>query len=300
MSLDRSLISFDSDSCFMKSYDLDPRGISMTPISIRNALQHNYLDTEDRYISKVAGSSNQIFAQNADPSLQQSEDRTTVQSSDSSLHYPEDQTTAQPQLINLANHSEDRTTAQYSDSAIYSPADRTTAQPFALMSDRLEDRTTCQKDKSYTPQAELLPVEFKKRIQGQTVQHYIVREKEPFSVRFAHFKEQILSAIRKMVDFKQKQSNSTRQLPEARTSKPQPLIGQIDRPIHDVMTTEVLLSPEQYQKVLRELDHCRISLAKELARNGKLRDAIAQAHKIHETSRFFQDAQTLLRSWKQI
>jgi hypothetical protein len=47
------------------------------------------------------------------------------------------------------------------------------------------------------------------------------------------------------------------------------------------------------------LDDCRLSYAKELARNGKFRDAIAMARKVTATSRCFKDAQTLIRTWKQ-
>ena len=104
-----------------------------------------------------------------------------------------------------------------------------------------------------------------------------------------------------MANFKQRRANPTRQLDDADTLKPQPsLPGQINRPFRDGMQIEVQPSAEEYRKALQELDHCRLSFAKELARNGKLRDAIAQANKISETSRFFRDAQTLLRSWKQL
>jgi hypothetical protein len=59
-------------------------------------------------------------------------------------------------------------------------------------------------------------------------------------------------------------------------------------------------SSEQYKKQQRELDYCRLSFAKELARNGKFRNAIAMAEKISQTSLFFKDAQKLIQSWKQI
>jgi hypothetical protein len=287
----------------------------MTPISIQNALQNHYLGAEDRSLSKAKGSRDKTSGKNTDPSLHHSEDRTAVQSIDlatqhsedqttiqdtnSSLHHSEDQTTAQS--IDLAiQHLEDRTTVQYADSAIYSPADQTTAQSLAPISDYLEDQTTCQKNTSNPHQAELPPVEFKKSVQGQTVQHYIVQEKKSFFSRFAHLKEPFLSAIQKMANLKQRRSTPTRQLASVDSLKTQPFPSQSNRPTRDGMVTEVQPSFEQYQKTLQELDHCRISFAKELARNGKIRDAIAQAKKIPETSRFSRDAQTLLRSWKQI
>jgi hypothetical protein len=283
LSLDRSPISFELDSSSIESYDLDLRGLPMTPISIQNALQNHYLGAEDRYIPKMEDHKDETTVQSTNSSLQQSEDRTTIQETYSSLQ-----------------HLEDRTTVQYADAAIYSPAERTTVQSLAPMSDYFEDRTTCQNNRSHNSQAALPPVEFKKSDRGQTVQHSIVREKEFFPTRFAHFKEQFLAVIQKIADFKQRRSNLTRQLAAAGDPKTQPFSNPINGPTRNGMYPEVQPSSEQYQKVLQELDHCRIAYAKELARNGKIRDAIAQANKIHETSRFFRDAQTLLRSWKQI
>jgi hypothetical protein len=299
-SLDRSLISFDLNSFSIESYDLDLRGLSMTPISIQNALQDNYPVTEDRYIAKVESRRDNTSVQNTDSPLQHLEDQTMVQEPNLSLHHSDDQTTAQS--IDLVIHpSEDQTTIQYADSAIYSPADQTIVQSLAPISEDLEDQTTCQQEKSYMQQAAFPPVAFQKSVQGQTVQHHIVQEKEPFFARFAHFKEQLLCTIRKTTNFKQRQSNPMGQLADAGTLKPQSFLpGQINHPVRDRMQAEVQPSPEEYRKVLQELDHCRLSFAKELARNSKLRDAIAQANKISQTSRWFRDAQTLLRSWKQI
>jgi hypothetical protein len=288
----------------------------MTPISIQNALQNHYLGAEDRSLSKAKGSRDETSGQNTDPSLHHSEDRTTVQSIDlatqhsedrttvqetnSSLHPSEDQTTVQSIDLAIQQHPEDRTTVQYADSAIYSPADQTTVQSLAPISDYLEDQTTCQKNTSHPRQAELPPVEFNKSVQSQTVQHYIVQEKKSFFSRFIHLKEPFLYAIQKITNFKPRRSNPTRQLASADSLKTQPFPSQSNRPTRDGMQTEFQPSLDQYQKALQELDHCRISYAKELARNGKLRDAIAQAKKISETSRFSQDAQTLIRSWKQL
>jgi hypothetical protein len=315
-SLDRSLISFDLDSFSIEFYDLDLRGLSMTPISIQNALQNHYLGAEDRSISKAKGSRDETSGQNTDLSLhpsedqttaqsidlaiKHSEDRTTVQDTNSSLHPSEDQTTAQSIDLAIQQHPEDRTTVQYADSKIYSPADRTILQSPAPISDRLEEQTICQKDPPHIQQAELPPVEFNKSVQGQTVQHYIVQEKKSFFSRFIHLKEPFLYAIQKITNFKPRRSNPTRQLASADSLKTQPFPSQSNRPTRDGMQTEVQPSLDQYQKVLQELDHCWLSFAKELARNGKIRDAIAQAKKISETSRFFKDAQTLIRSWKQL
>jgi hypothetical protein len=287
----------------------------MTPISIQNALQNHYPGAEDRSISKAKGNRDKTSGQNTDLSLhpsedqtaaqsidlatQHSEDQTSIQDTNSSLHPSEDQTTAQS--IDLAiQPPEDRTTIQYADSKIYSPAEQTILQSPVPISDRLEEQTICQKDPPHIQQAELPPVEFNKSVQGQTVQHYIVQEKKSFFSRFIHLKEPFLYAIQKITNFKPRRSNPTRQLASADSLKAQLFPSPSNRPTRDGMQTEVQPSWDQYQKVLQELDHCRLSFAKELARNGKLRDAIAQAKKISETSRFFRDAQTLLRSWKQV
>ncbi len=288
----------------------------MIPISIQNALQNHNLGAEDRSISKAKGIRDETSGQNTDLSLHHSEDQTTIQSIDlatqhsedqttvpdtnSSLHPSEDQTSVQSIDLAIKQHPEDRTTIQYADSAIYSPAEKTIAQSLAPISDHLEDQTTCQKNTSHSRQAELPPVEFNKNVQGQTVQHYIVQEKKSFFSRFIHLKEPFLYAIQKITNFKPRRSNPTRQLASADSLKTQPFPSQSNRPTRDGMVTEVQPSLEQFQKVLKELDHCRLSFAKELARNGKIRDAIAQAKKIPETSRFFRDAQTLMRSWQQL
>ena len=64
------------------------------------------------------------------------------------------------------------------------------------------------------------------------------------------------------------------------------------------MVSEERPNLEKYQKKLRELDLCRFSFAKELARNGKFRNAIAMAEQISETSHFFKNAQMLIQRWK--
>ena len=67
---------------------------------------------------------------------------------------------------------------------------------------------------------------------------------------------------------------------------------------HNAIASAEQPNLEQYQKKLRELDLCRLGFAKELARNGKFRNAIFEAEQISETSHFFKDAQMLIQSWK--
>lgn len=283
----------------------------MIHISIQNALQNHYLGAEDRHISEAEGPRDETTVQNTDLSLYHLEDRTlpqsaegsrnetTVQNTDSSLHHLEDPTLAQS--INLTiHHTEERTISQYADSAIYRPADQTTAQLLVSIPNRPEDQTICQQNAQHIQQEGVLLAKPKNSIQGQTFQHNILRMKDSFSARLAQLSGQFLSSIRKIADFKQKGSNPTRQFMAVGTSKTLTSPVQDNRLLLHGIAAEVQPSQEEYQKVLRELDHCRLSFAKELARNGKLRDAIALANKIPETSRFFRDAQTLARSWKQL
>lgn len=250
----------------------------MTHFSIQNALQNHYLGAEDRSISAA----------------EDSKDETTVQNTDSSLHQLEDRTLTQS--IHLASHhTDDRTTAQYADSAIYDLADRTTAQLHAPTSDRSEDRTICQKPAPHQQKGVLLAAS-KTSIQGSQTQHNISRS---FSTGFAQLIEQFLGSIRRIAD-STRGSNPTRHGTTGTLKALLPSPHQNNRPLPNGIEAEVQPSIEEYQKALRELDHCRLAFAQELARNGRFRDAIALANKISPTSRFFQDAQTLTRSWKQL
>ncbi|MCL6750126.1 hypothetical protein KBT16_03690, partial [Nostoc sp. CCCryo 231-06] len=67
---------------------------------------------------------------------------------------------------------------------------------------------------------------------------------------------------------------------------------------HQVMTSAGQPSADRYQRQRLELDSCRLAFAKELARNGKFRKAIAMAEQISETSHLFKDAQLLIRNWQ--
>lgn len=254
----------------------------MTPISMQNALQNHYLSAEDRYISEAEGPRDETTIQNTDQVLHHLEDRTTVQSIDLAI-----------------DHLEDRTTVQYADSAIYRPADQTTIQLLAPITNCYDNQTMYQKDTPHAQQEAVLLAEPETKIQGQTVQHNVLQAKEFFSTRLTQLSRQFLYSIRRIAEFKQRVFNPTRQSAVG-TSKALPSPYQDNRLPLDRIAAEAQPSPEEYQKVLRELDHCRLCFAKELARNGKLRNAIALANKISETSHFFRDAQTLTRSWKQL
>jgi serine/threonine protein kinase len=221
-----------------------------------------------------------------------SRENTIAQYSDPAIHSPVDQTVV-----------------QYSDSAIHSPADQTVAQAIAPFPDEEVDQTVCQRGVPQSKPPKTLAIVQNNRAQSQSVNHNIFQDvlqrTGSFTSRFINIPGRFFHSIWTMVDFRQWKSRlrPTRQLAAAGTSARQPspsLTNQpTNRPTRNGMAIEEQPSSEQHQKTLRELDHCRLTFAKELARNGKFRDAIAMAKQISETSRSFKDAQTLMRSWKQ-
>ncbi len=220
----------------------------------------------------------------------ESRDNTIVQYSNSTIHSPVDQTVV-----------------QYSDSAIHSPADHTVAQAIAPLSDEQVDQTVYQQGAPQSsPLTALAPVQ-NNRAQSQihNISQDVLHRTGSFASRFINIPGRFFHSIWTMVDFRQWKSRlrPTRQLAAARTSEsqssPSPINQPTHRPTRNGVAMEAQPGSEQHQKTLRELDHCRLTFAKELARNGKFRDAIAMVKQISETSRSFKDAQTLMRSWKQ-
>jgi hypothetical protein len=121
-----------------------------------------------------------------------------------------------------------------------------------------------------------------------------------FASRFISSTAQFFHSIGRKIDPRQLQSrfHQDRQQAVLKSSAQNlsSLAGYSDRAI----VSEEQPSSEQYQKKQRELDYCRLSFAKELARNGKFRMAIATAEQVSQTSLFFKDAQKLIQSWKRI
>ncbi|MEH1870725.1 hypothetical protein [Nostoc sp.] len=197
----------------------------------------------------------------------------------------------------------DWTIVQYSDSAIHNPADRTVYQPMRPLSTEL-DQTVFQlrmPQSSVLMPAEIVP---KNRAHVQlfhpSIFQDIFRTSGSFTSRFISITGQFFDSIWRKINLKQLQSrfHLGRQLAVVKTLE-QPSSSRINRSPYNVMVSEEPPSSEQYQKKLRELDLCRLSFAKELARNGKFRNAIAIAEEISETSHFFKDSQRLIQSWKQ-
>ncbi|WP_375509712.1 hypothetical protein [uncultured Nostoc sp.] len=196
----------------------------------------------------------------------------------------------------------DRTIVQYSDSAIHNPADRTVYQAIRPLSTEL-DQTVFQsrmRQYSMSKPAEIVP---KNRAHVQlfhpSIFRDIFRTSGSFTSRFISLTGQFFDSIWRKIDLKQLQSrfHLGREQAVVKTLE-QPSSSRINGSTYNVMVSEEPPSSEQYQKKLRELDFCRLSFAKELARNGKFRNARTLAEQISETSHFFKDAQMLIQSWK--
>jgi hypothetical protein len=196
----------------------------------------------------------------------------------------------------VQNFDIDNTILQYSDSAIHNPAEQTVCQ--TKMACSLDfDETVCQLKKPQFSQSSALATVQKNQAPIQLFHPSIFRDmfraSGSFASRFVSTTAQFLHSIGRKIDPRQLQSrfHQDRQQAVLKTSAQTSLSS---------IASEEQPSSEQYQKKQRELDYCRLSFAKELARNGKFRVAIAMAEQISQTSLFFKDAQKLIQSWKQI
>ncbi len=196
----------------------------------------------------------------------------------------------------------DRTIVQYSDSAIHNPPDQTVYQAMRPLSNDL-DQTVFQLGMPRSLQSSTATIAPKNRAYVQIFHPSIFRDmfrtSGSFTSRFISITGQFFDSIWRKIDLKQLQSRfHLGRQPVVAKSLKQPFSSHINRSTDNVMVSEEPPSSEQYQKKLRELDLCRLSFAKELARNGKFRNARAIAEQISETSQFFKDAQMLIQSWK--
>ena len=204
-------------------------------------------------------------------------------------------------LTILQNNS--NTIIQYSDSAIHNPVEQKVYRSMSPLSTSL-DRTILQSGtqeflQSSTPTI-LLKNRAHVRLFHPSIFRNMFRTSGSFISRFTSITGQFFDSIWRKIDNSQPQSRfrSDRQLPGGNTLK-QPSSNSPHSPTHNATASDEQPSSEQYQRKLRELDLCRLDFAKELARNGKFRKAIAVAQQISEMSSFFQDAQMLIQSWKQ-
>ncbi len=187
-----------------------------------------------------------------------------------------------------------QTIIQYSDSALHNPADRTVYQ--AIMPSAINlDQTIYQLGTSQSSQSSTLATVPKNwslmQLFHPSIFRDVFRGAGSFTTSFRRSAEHFFDSIWRKIDPRQLRSPGVGTILDRTNS--------INRSPHNTMTPEGQPSADMYHKNLRELDRCRLSFAKELARNGKLRDAIALAEQISQTSQFFKDSQTLIRSWKQ-
>ncbi len=189
----------------------------------------------------------------------------------------------------------EETIVQYADAAIYNPADQTVAQVLTPMDEPSADQTICQQHGSLVQPAALATASAialpKQQPQGRAIFQTIWQSRRNVTSLFVDISGRFYYGLRRLFDFRRWQSIP--QLPAAgqRATKsaqpPTPNSAESKQP-----------SPEQYQKSLQELDQCRLSFAKELARNGKFRDAIATAQQIPENSPLSNKAQKLIQNWQ--
>ncbi|PZD71725.1 Serine/threonine-protein kinase PknB [Acaryochloris thomasi RCC1774] len=233
-------------------------------------------------------------------------DETIVQTSSPIAHFPIDQTVAQTILeSNMPNSQKgrriegkispglgaDETIVQYLDSAIHNPADQTVAQTIDPMDEQPLDQTLCQQNTPHIQQADLAIVRNKNKVPGRALVRNVWRSRRSVSMLFVSLPRRCFQSLRRMIDFRKWRSRP--QLSAVGTERTQPS-GYVSHSRGD----DVQSSTEQYQKSQQELDRCRLSLAKELARNGKFRDAIATLKQIQEPSPSYPKAQKLIRSWE--
>lgn len=196
----------------------------------------------------------------------------------------------------------DNTIVQYSDSAIHNPAERTVCQAMPPSSIEV-DQTVYQRGTPQSPHSSTLASVPNNQTQVQLFHPSVFRDmfraSGSFTSRFTSIAGQFFHSIWRKIDLKQLQSrfHTGRQLAMVKTLEGSSS-SRMNRFTDNAIASEERPSSEQYQKKLRELDWCRLSFAKELARNGKFRNAIAMAEQISETSHLFKDAQKLIQSWK--
>ncbi|WP_319423519.1 hypothetical protein [Pleurocapsa sp. FMAR1] len=180
----------------------------------------------------------------------------------------------------------ERTIIQYSDSAIYNPAEQRVYQATPPLSTNL-NQTLIQSRMPKSPHLSTLTTVPKNRAHIQLF-HPSIRNMF-----------RTLGSFWRKIALKQPQSlfHLGRQ-PAMGKILELPSSTPLNYSTHNAIASGEQPSLEQYQKKLRELDLCRLCLAKELARNGRFRGAIFEAKQISETSYFFKDAQMLIQSWK--
>ena len=189
--------------------------------------------------------------------------------------------------VGVVQNFTERTFVQYSDSVIHNSAQQTFCQAMSPSSTNL-GRTFIQSEKPKSSHSSTLTTVPKNRAHIQ-----------PFHLNIRGVFRRTLSSFWRKVHPRQLQSLF-------RIGKRPAMDKILERPsstpfnysTHNAIASGEQPNLEQYQKKQRELDLCRLCFAKELARNGKFRSAIAEAEQISETSYYFKDAQMLILSWK--
>ena len=183
----------------------------------------------------------------------------------------------------------DETIVQYLDSAVHNPAEKTVAQSIMLIDEQPVDQTVCQQNGPYVASTEMVSTDGKNRGQSQTIVRTVWRSRRSVTAVFRNFGGRCFSSLRRLLSFRP--GRSLPKLPASAMSPPS--FGQGRQSKCNIQSNS---ESDKYSH--QELDRCRLDLAKELARNGKFRDAIATLKKIQELSPSYPKAQKLLCNWQ--
>ena len=198
----------------------------------------------------------------------------------------------------------EQTVIQYSDSAIHNPAGQTVCQTIPPLSPNL-DRTIIQSEIPKSSRSSKLTTMPKNRLHNRipirlsysSIRNVFWRLRSS-SWNFTSIRRRFSHSIWRKIEGQLRSFFQRGRQPAMGKILRQPSSTPFNGYTHNPIAPEEQPSLEQYQKKLRELDLCRLCFAKELARNGKFRSAIAEAEQISETSYYFRDAQMLILSWK--
>jgi eukaryotic-like serine/threonine-protein kinase len=196
----------------------------------------------------------------------------------------------------------EETSIQYSDSAIHNPGDQTICQVIPSSIELEADQTVHQFD---TPHRRISDTLDDRKDKGKTMSsavslypnfyHSDLKQPGSFFSRFGTMTGQLFDSLRRLINSKSWQSRL--HSGQSGAIVKQQKIGS-GKQSPEQKTLNETVSTKQHQTAMRELDTCRLAYARELARNGKFRDAIAMARKITDVSRDFKDAQILIQSWE--
>ena len=269
---------------------------------------------EDLTIAQVGSPISEVEVENDSTVVQTAEDLTIAQvgspisevevENDSTVvQTAEDLTIAQVgSPISEVEVENDNTVVRHSNLTIHNSAEQKVNRAMSPLSPNW-DRTPVESEMPKSLHSSTLTIVSKNRAHIRLFQPNIrdtFRTLGSFPSRFTSITRRFFNSIWRKIDPLEPQSNfHLDKQPTVRKTLEQPSSKSLNHATYNAVALDEQPSSKQYHKKLRELDICRLDYAKELAKNGKFRKAIAQAEQISEMSCFFKDAQMLIQSWKQ-